>query len=200
MPDTPIAEASTVPPAPPVLRQAPRWAAPIFCGLALALVPWTLWLAISLPTRHLTNHYDAAWSGFDVALAASLLATGLGIFRQATWTQGVASSAAALLVCDAWFDVTMSASGREQLIAIATAALVELPLAIACVFVARESEQMARRARGYVTRLRSLHLRRRKTASGGTSAKDDGAAQVQGNSEEQSDGLTEARQRQPDNS
>jgi hypothetical protein len=125
-----------------------------------------LWLAVSLPTRDLTNHYDAAWSGFDVALAASLLATGLGILRHATWTQGAASSAATLLVCDAWFDVTMSASGREQLVALAMAALVELPLALACVFVARESEQMAERARSYVVRMRRQYFRRQKSPQG----------------------------------
>lgn len=164
MPDLPIAHVSEAPPAPPVLRRAPRWAAPLFCALAVALVPWTLWLAVSLPTRHLTSHYDAAWAGFDVALAASLLGTGLGMLRHATWTQGAASSAATLLVCDAWFDVTMSASGREQLVALAMAALVELPLAIACVFVAREAEHMAEQARSYVVRVRSLHFGRRKSS------------------------------------
>jgi hypothetical protein len=49
------ASAEVVPPvpAPPVLRRAPKWAAPVFVALAAALVPWTLWLAVSLPTRHL---------------------------------------------------------------------------------------------------------------------------------------------------
>ena len=59
-------------PAPPVVHRSPRWAAPIFFALGLVLIPWTLWLAVSLPTRQLASHYDAAWSGFDVALAASL--------------------------------------------------------------------------------------------------------------------------------
>ena len=163
MTDAALPEAVEAPPvpAPPVLRRAPRWAAPVFCLLGAALVPWTLWLAVSLPARHLSSHYDLAWSGFDIALAASLLATGIGVLRHAVWAQGVASAAAMLLVCDAWFDVTLSAGGREQLTALATAVLVELPLAVACVFVARESEQMAERARGYVARVRRLHLRRR---------------------------------------
>lgn len=156
----PAAEAPPVP-APPVLRRAPRWAAPVFCVLAAALVPWTLWLAVSLPTRHLSSHYDVAWSGFDIALAASLLATGVGVFRHAVWTQGVAASAATLLVCDAWFDVTLSADGSEQSIALVTAVLIELPLAVACLFVARDSEQMAERARGYVARVRRVRLRGR---------------------------------------
>ncbi|HET6171677.1 MAG TPA: hypothetical protein VFD90_03670 [Gaiellales bacterium] len=94
-------------------------------------------------------------------MATSLLATGLGLLRHATWTLSVASSAATLLVCDAWFDVTLSSSGREQLVALTTAALVEVPLAVACVFVARESEQMADRARRYVSLVRPVHFRRR---------------------------------------
>lgn len=159
MPDRSAARAPEVSPAPAVLL-APRWVAPVFCALAVALVPWTLWLAVSLPTRHLTNHYDAAWSGFDVALAASLLATGLGVLRHASWTQGVASTAATLLICDAWFDVTLSASGREQVIALTMAILVELPLSIACVFVARESEQVSERARSYVVAMRRLYSHR----------------------------------------
>ena len=117
-------------PPPPAVRRPPRWAAPVFFALGLILIPWTLWLAISLPTRQLSNHYDAAWSGFDIALAASLIATGLGLVRHATWTQSAAASAATLLVCDAWFDLTLSADGREQVIAAVTAALIELPLEI----------------------------------------------------------------------
>ena len=152
-------------PAPPVVHGSPRWAAPIFFALGLVLIPWTLWLAVSLPTRQLASHYDAAWSGFDVALAASLIATGLGLLRHATWTQSAGAAAATLLVCDAWFDVTLSAPGREQVIAAATATLVELPLAVACVVVARQSALVADRARGYVAYMRRLHPRGRRASS-----------------------------------
>ena len=43
--------------------------------VAVALVPWTLYLTFTLPSRHVTFHYDLAWVGFDVALAASFAAT-----------------------------------------------------------------------------------------------------------------------------
>jgi hypothetical protein len=152
---------AAVPPA-PVLRRLPRWAAPVFCALGLLLVPWTLWLAVSLPTRHLSNHYDLAWSGFDVALAGALIVTGLALLRHATWTQSAAAVAATLLVCDAWFDITLSSSGSEQRVALVTAVLVELPLAAACIVVARESEQMADRACSYVSRVRTVRLGRRR--------------------------------------
>jgi hypothetical protein len=43
---------------------------------ALGLGPWTLWLTYSLPSRHVTRHYDLAWVGFDIALLAAFGATG----------------------------------------------------------------------------------------------------------------------------
>ena len=155
-------------PPPPVVRGLPRWAAPVFCAFGGVLVPWTLWLAVSLPTRHISSHFDLAWSGFDVALAGALIATGIGLLRHATWTQSAAAVAATLLICDAWFDVTLSASGSEQSIALVTAVVAELPVAAACIVVARESEQMADRACSYVTRVRAVRFGgRRSGASGG---------------------------------
>jgi hypothetical protein len=54
-----------------------RWLAPLFLLAALALIPWTVYLVVSLPGRHLqTGYYDVAWGGFDLALAVVLAATG----------------------------------------------------------------------------------------------------------------------------
>jgi len=46
----------------------PRWAVPVLALTAVCLLPWTLWLTYSLPARHVTQHYDLAWVGFDAAL------------------------------------------------------------------------------------------------------------------------------------
>jgi hypothetical protein len=127
----------------------PRWVAPVFVLLGVCLGPWTVILAITLPARHGTHHYDLAWSGFDVALALTLLGTGVGALRRAAWLQGVASAAAALLICDAWFDVLSSTSDKELFTAAALALTVELPVAAACLFVARHSEETAVRAHRY---------------------------------------------------
>jgi hypothetical protein len=153
---------AAVPP-PPVVSGLPRWAAPVFCAFGAVLVPWTLWLALSLPTRHISSHYDLAWSGFDVALAGALIATGIGLLRHAAWTQSAAAVAATLLICDAWFDVTLSAPGSEQSVALVTAMVAELPVAAACIVVARESEQMADRACSYVARMRAAGFGRRRS-------------------------------------
>jgi hypothetical protein len=78
-----------------------------------------------------------------------LIATAVGTARRAAWSQGVAAAAAALLVCDAWFDVLSSTTGRELVASLALAALVELPVAAACILVSRHAEVAADRARRY---------------------------------------------------
>lgn len=115
---------------------APRWASHLFLALGAILVPWTLWLAATLPERHVARNFDVAWSGFDIALAGTLIATGYGLLRSAPWTQGAAAAAATLLVCDAWFDVLTSAPGTERMVAVGMALLAELPVAVACAMIA----------------------------------------------------------------
>ena len=52
----------------------PRWVTPVLTVTAVVLLPWTLWLTFTLPSRHITQHYDVAWVGFDVALLAAFAA------------------------------------------------------------------------------------------------------------------------------
>src|SRR5204863_194858 len=83
----------------------PRWVGYAFAICSFVLLPWTVWLYQSLPSRTTADNWDVAWAGFDVAIAIALLATAVGALRCASWTQGAAAAAATLLVCDAWFDV-----------------------------------------------------------------------------------------------
>jgi hypothetical protein len=98
-------------------------------------VPWTLWLTFSLPRRHVTHHYDVAWVGFDIALAAAFGWTALAAVRRSPWLQVAATVTGTMLLCDAWFDIVTSASHDEQLVAIAQALLAELPLAALCAWI-----------------------------------------------------------------
>ena len=131
---------------PPAPVSAPRWASHLFVALGAVLVPWTLWLAASLPERHLSRNFDVAWSGFDIALATSLIATGYGLYRGAAWTQGVAAAAATMLLSDAWFDVLTSAPGAERMAAIAMAVVAEVPMAAACAMLAFRASHNAAHA------------------------------------------------------
>ena len=55
-----------------------------------------------------------------------------------------ATAAAALLAVDAWFDILTSSSHVELAVAIAEAALVELPLAVLLILLARDAERVLR--------------------------------------------------------
>jgi hypothetical protein len=147
-------------PQPPAPIYAPWWASRVFVALGAVLVPWTLWLAATLPERHVARNYDVAWSGFDIALAISLIATGYGLYKAAAWTQGVAAVAAALLVTDAWFDVLTSAPGEERMMAVAMAAFAELPVAAACAMIAFRAGYHAMQAHRIQATLHRMMRRR----------------------------------------
>jgi predicted branched-subunit amino acid permease len=104
-------------------------------------VPWVVLLVIVLPTKHESAHWDIAWAGFDVVLAVLLLAVALTAWRRSPWLESAASAAAALLFVDAWFDVLTASSGTELSIAVVEALLVELPLALLCLLLARDGER-----------------------------------------------------------
>ncbi|MGZ4480765.1 MAG: hypothetical protein ACXVY5_01045 [Gaiellales bacterium] len=129
------------------VEPAPRWLAYAFVLCFLVMIPWTVWLYQTLPSRTTADNWDVAWTGFDIALAGALLAVAVGALRRSPWTQGVAASAATLLVCDGWFDVMTSRTGHELLVAVLMAAAVEGPLALVCVWVARNSERVTAWAR-----------------------------------------------------
>jgi hypothetical protein len=117
-----------------------RWVVPVLALTAAALVPWTLWLTYSLPSRHVTQHYDVAWVGFDIALLAAFTATIWCALRSSRWLVPAAAATGAMLLCDAWFDVLTSGSG-ERLEAVLEAALAELPLAAICWFIVYDVER-----------------------------------------------------------
>jgi hypothetical protein len=125
----------------PTAPAIPRWVAPLFALVGAALIPWTLWLAYELPGRHVAHHWDVAWAGFDAAMAVLLLATAVAALRRSPWIQLTAVAAATMLACDAWFDILTASRGVEQALAAATALVVELPLALICLWVARDVER-----------------------------------------------------------
>jgi uncharacterized membrane protein len=95
---------------------------------AIALIPWTIYLALTLPENYTAQHWLATWVGFDVLLLAFLVATAvLGFARHPLMTL-FAFTAGVLLVCDAWFDVLTAKRGDFAASAL-IAALGELPLA-----------------------------------------------------------------------
>jgi hypothetical protein len=115
-----------------VLRRA-RLAAMTVGGF---LVPWSAVLAKTLPRSTQVRRWSTAWAGLDATEAVAALATSVLLARGDRRAAVPAAAFGALVLADAWFDVTTSAPGRESVIAIAEAAVVEVPLAAAAFWLA----------------------------------------------------------------
>jgi hypothetical protein len=114
-----------------------RWAAGLLAVLGIGLLPWTIWLGLSLPSRKVAEHWDLAWVGFDLVLAAALLGTALALVGRSPLLRSFAAATGALLVSDAWFDVVTASTSRERWFAVGLAVVGELPLAGLCFALSR---------------------------------------------------------------
>ena len=122
----------------------PRWVTLLLTAVAVFLLPWTLYLTFTLPSRHVTKHYDVAWVGFDIALAAAFAATSWAALRSSPWLVPLAAATGTMLVCDAWFDIVTSQTGGEMAEAVVEAVFAELPLAAVCAFIVYDAETFLR--------------------------------------------------------
>ena len=113
-----------------------NWAGALLFAAAVLLIPWAIALGQMLPSRHVADHWDAAWTGFDVVLALSLLATAWATARRRDLVRTLAAVSGTLLLCDAWFDTLTSSPGTDLEVAILLAVLGEVPLAIVCFLLA----------------------------------------------------------------
>ena len=108
-------------------------------------------LLVGHPARNfLSGAWRVVWVGFDVALAAALIATVLTVWlrRQVAVIALVITST--LLTCDVWFDVCLSWGTAEHWGSIA-AAVVELPVAI---LLAASAALLMRRSFTVIAQLR----------------------------------------------
>ena len=121
---------------------------PVFLLMGGLLAAWTTWLTVRLPENHLVRSWDVAWGGFDVLLTAMFVATGVALLRGSSWVRACALATATLLVVDAWFDITTAQRGEQLTQAIFQAVLIELPVAVLCVYVAWRSDRALRRGSG----------------------------------------------------
>ena len=107
----------------------------IFGAIGLALLPWTVFLSTSLKAHHSTDNWDLAWSGFDTVLAGLFMLTAYAAWHQRAWLPAAASATGALLLADAWFDVTLASRTNDVKIAVAEAIAGELPIAAVCFWI-----------------------------------------------------------------
>lgn len=96
---------------------------------AVALVPWTVVLALTLPRSYDTQHWRLTWVGFDVLLLLMMALTAFFGWRRRQAVIGSAIVTGTLLVCDAWFDITLDLGTSGIWMSLGSAMLIELPLA-----------------------------------------------------------------------
>jgi hypothetical protein len=128
----------------PVLR---RRAGLVALAVGGFLLPWCVVLGATLPATAQAQHWPAAWVGLDAGEAIAALATAVLLARADARAALTAAAGGALLLTDAWFDVCTSGPGAGRALALAEAAVVELPLAGAAFWLAARLTRSGRSAR-----------------------------------------------------
>ena len=118
-----------------------RRVAIVFLAVGVGLIPWSIILSVTLPSRTVADHWDLAWVGFDLVLATLMVATAVALLKRRPWGPSLAAATGALLVADAWFDVVTAHTANERWLAIFLAVFVELPLATICFVLARPDDE-----------------------------------------------------------
>jgi hypothetical protein len=93
------------------------------------LVGWIIVLGLTLHRSFHTQHWKGAWIGFDVILLLTFAATGWAFWRGRQIVIACLIVTGTLLCCDAWFDVLLDAGTPDVWLSVASALIVELPLA-----------------------------------------------------------------------
>ena len=93
------------------------------------LIPWIVLLALTLPRHYVAGHWRLTWVGFDIILLAALAATAWFAWRRRQAVVIAAFVTATLLACDAWFDITTASGRTDTITSVASAAILEVPLA-----------------------------------------------------------------------
>jgi hypothetical protein len=103
----------------------------------VVLAAWTSYLGVTLPPFYRTGSWRGAWVGFDVALLTAFMVTGWAAWRRRQVLIISLIVLATLLSCDAWFDVVLDHRTSGFYSSLASALLVELPLAVIAILMAR---------------------------------------------------------------
>jgi hypothetical protein len=121
---------------PPGVRRRARRLAWVYLIVAVGLIVWTVFLALSLPKENLEHHFRLTWAGFDLIEVLAIYLTAHMAFRLDARVVYPATVVATLLVADAWFDITTSTTAQAATQALILALVVELPAAAFSLYVA----------------------------------------------------------------
>ncbi len=119
------------------LTRGRRFGALISVVSCTVLVGWIIVLALTLHRSFHAQHWKGAWVGFDLILLLAFAATGWAFWRGRQIVIACLLVTGTLLCCDAWFDVILDLGSGDVWVSVASAALVELPLALLLFHAAR---------------------------------------------------------------
>jgi hypothetical protein len=122
---------------PSSMRMINRRVSALAVAAVVFMIPWMIYLGLTLPQRYDARQWELVWIGFDVFEVAVLLHVAWSAWFRRQLTLVSTIVAATLLFSDAWFDVITSIGNRDEWITLATALLGEIPLALFFMWVAR---------------------------------------------------------------
>jgi hypothetical protein len=102
----------------------------VVTGGCAVMIPWIGYLAYALPENHRARAWDVAWVGFDVLLVIGLLLTTWAAWQRRQIVVTACIFTGTLLLCDAWFDIALDWGTPDEVGAILSALLAEIPLAL----------------------------------------------------------------------
>jgi hypothetical protein len=126
----------------------------------VALLGWIIVLILTLHRHYTATHWRFAWIGFDLVLLGAFAMTGWAFWRGRQVVIACMLITATLLCCDAWFDVILDLGTSGVWMSLASAVIIELPLAFVLFRAARRlivlSALVAMSARGDVETIPSI--------------------------------------------
>ena len=105
----------------------------------VVLLGWMIYVASDLPVSYRAQNWDVAWFGFDLGMLISLSTTAWAFWHRRQLAIPAAVISATFLMVDAWFDIVTSQRGFDLEAALASALLVELPLAGYLIYFSRRA-------------------------------------------------------------
>ncbi|MEV6772088.1 hypothetical protein AB0N05_26020 [Nocardia sp. NPDC051030] len=115
-------------PRPEVVRVHRRVRLTLMVGGCLALIPWMVYLGLTLPAEYHAQNWSLAWIGYDIVLVLSMAATAYLGWRRRVLLILPALATGVLLLVDAWFDI-VTAEASDVWWSAGTAIVGEIPLA-----------------------------------------------------------------------
>ena len=113
----------------PRLRHRRQLGLLVTTACCVALAAWIAILLQTLPGRYTSSDWKAVWVGLDIAELLGFAAVAWAAWRQRQIVIFFMIITGTLLVCDAWFDLTLNYGSSGFTASVLSALLAELPLA-----------------------------------------------------------------------